>query len=804
TRNWRSDPALLRALNTVFGGTALGDPRITVHPIDAAHRGRRLRGGPAEAPVRLRVVGRGALPRSARDTTVVGPTRELVAQDLAADVATMLAGPATFRDRSVRPGDIAVLVRTNDQGTLIRDALDAAAVPAVLSGTVSVFTTPVAAEWLTLLEACAQPRLARLRAAALTCFVGHSVAQLCGPRGTELLDELGGTVREWASTLAERGVAALLEAITTGTALPRRLLARTDGERTLTDLRHVAQALHAAATTGHLGPTALTDWLRHRIDEAALDVGLERSRRLESDAAVQIITIHRSKGLEFPIIYLPFGWDRNVRDPDVPLLHDEFGRRVLDVGGETGEGWKERCARHRAEEAGEDLRLLYVALTRAQCQVVAWWAPATTAATSPVHRLLLGRAPGTSRAAFEPAERYRVPADTAALSALRAWAGPEIAIEPVGPPDTATTTVTSGHGAVGPLRAAAFTRGLDLGWRRTSYSALTAGAGHHGRGVSSEPENPGTDDETEVAVSAEPAEGPPGPGPAATGAWPPSPLAGFPLGAGFGTLVHAVFEVADLTAADLPAELSVHCTEQLGRGPVPGVDPDELAAALLPVAHTALGPLAGGRRLADVAPTDRLAELEFELPLAGGDRVDADGAGRITADATIGDLVPLLRRHLPADDPLRDYPPALAEPGLGGQPLRGYLTGSIDAVLRLPGPRFVIVDYKTNWLGPIGPAGIEPLTAAHYAPQRLARAMIEANYPLQALLYGVALHRYLRWRLPGYDPAEHLGGVLYLFVRGMCGPTTPVVGGVPCGVFSWAPPPALTVELSQLLDRGAT
>ena len=125
-------------------------------------------------------------------------------------------------------------------------------------------------------------------------------------------------------------------------------------------------------------------------------------------------------------------------------------------------------------------------------------------------------------------------------------------------------------------------------------------------------------------------------------------------------------------------------------------------------------------------------------------------------------------------------------------------------MLRLPGQRFTIVDYKTNWLGPIGPAGVEPLTAAHYAPPRLATAMIEANYPLQALLYGVALHRYLRWRLPGYDPAEHLGGVLYLFVRGMCGPDTPVVGGVPCGVFGWAPPPALTVDLSQLLDRGAT
>ena len=109
-------------------------------------------------------------------------------------------------------------------------------------------------------------------------------------------------------------------------------------------------------------------------------------------------------------------------------------------------------------------------------------------------------------------------------------------------------------------------------------------------------------------------------------------------------------------------------------------------------------------------------------------------------------------------------------------------------MLRLPGPRFAVVDYKTNWLGPIGPDGPEPLTAAHYTPERLAAAMIDAHYPLQALLYSAALHRFLRWRLPGYDPQRHLGGVLYLFLRGMCGPDGPVVDGVPCGVFSWQPP----------------
>jgi exodeoxyribonuclease V beta subunit len=95
------------------------------------------------------------------------------------------------------------------------------------------------------------------------------------------------------------------------------------------------------------------------------------------------------------------------------------------------------------------------------------------------------------------------------------------------------------------------------------------------------------------------------------------------------------------------------------------------------------------------------------------------------------------------------------------------------------------------------------VTTADYTPEAMAAAMRQAHYPLQALLYSVALHRFLRWRQPGYDPAQHLGGVLYLFLRGMAGPATPAVDGVPCGVFSWSPPAALVTDLSDLLDRGS-
>jgi exodeoxyribonuclease V beta subunit len=145
----------------------------------------------------------------------------------------------------------------------------------------------------------------------------------------------------------------------------------------------------------------------------------------------------------------------------------------------------------------------------------------------------------------------------------------------------------------------------------------------------------------------------------------------------------------------------------------------------------------------------------------------------------------LLRQH--DLGPLAGYPDLLAQ--LTPAALKGFLTGSIDAVLRLPGPRYSVVDYKTNRLG------TDELTAWHYRPEAMTAEMLRTHYVLQALLYSVALHRYLRWRQPGYDPNQHLGPVLYLFVRGMCGPHSPAGAGV----FEWQPPAALIVALSDLL-----
>ena len=200
-----------------------------------------------------------------------------------------------------------------------QDALAAVGVPAVLNAGGSVFKTAAATQWLTLLEALEQPHRAdRVRAAALTDFFGRTAEDLqAEPDPT---DELSEHVRRLADVFAARGVAAVLEsAVLDG--LIARVLGRVGGERTLTDLRHVGEALHKVAVSERFGVVGLLGWLRTQVADDKIEVASERTRRLDSDAAaVQLVTIHGSKGLEYPVVYLPTLWDRWVRDDGRPPL----------------------------------------------------------------------------------------------------------------------------------------------------------------------------------------------------------------------------------------------------------------------------------------------------------------------------------------------------------------------------------------------------------------------------------------------------------------------------------------------------
>ena len=810
TTNWRSDQPLLDALDALFDGATLGDPAIRYRGVRAApgHDAGALAGATCLAPLRLRLLHRsdGLVELTMAGLAQVGSARAAVAADLADDIVALLSAGATLaraphEPAPVVPGDLAVLVRANNETTIVHDALDAVGVPSVISGGGSVFATVSASHWLTFLEALAQPAAtSRARAAALTPFVGWDATHLAAAGDTEVGD-LHADLHRWAGVLAASGVASLTETISAEVGLAARELARTGGERRLTDLRHVSELLHAEALAAGTGARALAAWLSDRISLAGTDPALdERSRRLDSDAAaVQIQTVHRSKGLEFPIVYLPYLWSAFPDKDELPLYHDpdQGDQRTIDVGGDRPDGYQAHRRRASEERRGEDLRQAYVAFTRARHQVVVWWASGQETKSSSLARFLLGRGGDGSvlpRPALVPADDSEV---EARMHDLAVRAAGRISVERVGRP--------RGKRWQRPLRpegtleVGTFDRSLDAAWRRLSYTSLTAAS--HSRGldppVATEAEDPGVTDEASgtlvVAVGeaagfsfGEPA------GVTSEGGAVASPMASLPAGPEFGVAFHAVLAGLDFSAGDLDSAVASRVAEVIGRraGHSGAPDPVVLAAALRLVLDTSLGPLAGGLRLRDVRRGDRLDELGFELPLAGGDAP--------LGDVAVADVAGCLRRWLPTDDPLVAYPDRLDAPELA-HTLRGFLTGSIDLVLRSAsgeGNRYLVADYKTNWLASPG----EILTTSHYRPDRLVAAMAAQHYPLQAVLYSVALHRYLRWRLPAYDPERHLGGVLYLFVRGMAGPPTPVVDGTPCGVFAWDPPAGMTVELSDILD----
>ncbi len=632
TTNWRSDAGLLRGLDAVFGSATLGHADIAYRVMAAAdhHREPRLRGGRRTAPVRLRHVRRDVADAVLTPTTgdlQVDWARAFVARDLAADVVFQLdaASRATIverdadgteQERPVQPGDIAVLVQRHKDADLVRDALARVGVPTVVNGTGSVFDTAAAQDWLALLEAIESPAATtRVRSAAMSSFFGWR-AEDVAVRDDEAWDAVHADLHEWRRVLVDHGVAALFDRVQAGRALPARLLGVLGGERTLTDLRHLTELLHEQGAASDSSPATLLTWLRERIRRAEREADAEnRSRRLETDArAVQVWTVHRSKGLEFPIVYAPFLWRAGWIPPDAPpLFHDDDGERCIDVGGPRPDA-ADHVARHVAEQRGEELRLAYVALTRARHQVVLWWASTHGAHESPLGTLLFApHAAGGELANTPDDDRARTVLDVVALEAPG-----ELVIERAHGATDARWHPGSSTGTQLDVRR--FGRSIDRSWRRTSYSAMTAAAyeehaATHVPGAAPEHDDRGAEDERlpveavvfgdamaadEERLRAE-----------------PSRFGDTGGGARFGTLVHAVLEDVDFAAPDLPGALR-SSLEQRRRGH-DDLDADRLVDGLAGAIETPLGPLVRDLRLRDVPTTDRLDELHFELPLAGGD-----------------------------------------------------------------------------------------------------------------------------------------------------------------------------------------
>ncbi len=784
TKNFRSDHRILKGIEVLFEGTNFGDDSIRFHPVEC--------GKPDLGP--LQVNGGDESGVEVRFCPNLSATADVGKAQIVSDVTTTvieLLNSGTIPDefdpdrrRPVRPADIAILIKAHAVAPSVQRSLRTAGVPAVVGKVGSVFHTEAALQLLTLLRAVAFPASERrVRAAALSWFVEARWNQLEGD--STIVSDMQAQMAEWAELLQTQGLNAFFDRAWQSRNLAERLVRGGDGLRNLTDLNHIRELLEADLSANHIHRLVerLETLMSRQEDEEGESDAFAR-RTDSDDDAVQIMTIHVSKGLEFPIV-VSLGLEGSARATAPVSVEDPTrGRRIL-LPPKTN--WPDASGvldRAKAELDGEFRRLIYVATTRARHLSIIHFGSAGGSAKrnkGELAQILFGGPASESGTTAAQALSLK--------SALSDGAFRATTIDPDLQPDR---WHRPSPGSDPDLSVARLERPFDRARQRWSFTRISGervAAGEYreegATGLLTEdaPEQGVADEATPDGLTVDDSSAP--------GSL--LPLGSITGGAAFGTLVHQVLEDINFAAPDLRSEVA----DRVGHA-VEWSDWDsdsaELTDGLIAAIQTPLGPLFDDRRLRDFQPQDVLDEMNFELPLA-----PTISDARRPTGVQIGQAI---QAHLSLDHMLREWADELAGGALAVE-LAGHLTGAIDGIFRVRADgrpdRYVVVDYKTNRLGTYG----EPLEIDDYTQNRMATAMAHHDYALQALLYAVALHRYLRWRLgASYDPRQNLGGAAYLFVRGMIGENTPVSGNAPHGVFSWAIPPGLVVALSDLLHFG--
>jgi len=730
--NHRSTEALVRSVNRWFSraeegwaeGAFLfrdgGDHPLPFEAVQARGRGERLR--TAAGPLPALAIQHDLQLRNGDES------RRLFAGRCAEQIVQWLNDPeAGFEEegqpfKRLRPADIAVLVRTGKEAAAVRRELRRRGVASVyLSDRDSVFASDEARDLLHWLRAVASPLDVRLaRAGLATRTLGLSVDELAWlATSDEAFDVRAEQLRRLHAVWQGQGVLTMLRQTLHQLDLPARWLAEPDGERRLTNFLHLAELLQGASAQLD-GEQALIRWLATEVQEPGAG-GDEQIVRLESDAdLVKVVTVHKSKGLEYAVVCMPFACSfRQVDRRFTRYVHlaDATGQRELrlDVD-DAALAWADR------ERLREELRLFYVALTRARHALWLGFAAlkvgnAKTCQTwhSAAGYLLGGPEPVADGAAYGPL--------------LQDLAGGEGQIQLQAAVEAPTRTPLAARETPPALaERPAYTAQFDRRWTVGSFSNLVRDLATTSHTLLPTQLLRPADDELPLSIE------PPAAAPAAAAPEQAPPWHRFLRGAVTGNFLHDQLEwlAGEGFALDgnepLQERLRRRC-ERAGRG-------EEAPDVLQWLGEVVRTPLAGtGACLRDLERP--LPEMEFWLP-----------AGRLPARQVDA----LCRQHLLS---------GLDRPALPERELHGMLMGFADLVFEHEG-RYWVLDYKSNSLGADGAA---------YHRDALADAMAAHRYDIQAALYLLALHRLLRARLgEAYQPEEHLGGAVYLFLRGIDGP----------------------------------
>jgi len=752
--NWRSSADMVQAVNQVFAlpdSPFIYDSDIPFLPVKYSPNAEKriwTMGGQKQPALTywLQEADDKPLPK--------GEYLTRMAEATASQIQTILTqaqqGKACLvngeKQKAVQAGDIAVLVRTGSEGRMIKQALADQGIASVyLSNRDSVFTSSVAQDLQRLLQAVLTPENDRaLRASLASELFALDAASLDALNNDEIVWENAvNEFKEYRKLWVQRGVLPMLRAVISKRHIAERLLEEgassqgENGERVLTDLMHIGELLQQASNeldSDH----GLLRWLAQSISDAENGLGGsdDQIQRLESERnLVQIVTIHKSKGLEYDLVFLPFVF--SYREASEAKYYDAANdRTVLDITGNDAsmkQADKERLA--------EDLRLIYVALTRAVYACFIGASPLrngrSTKEPTGVHRSAIGYLiqngqEGGINDLHQGLTKQQDELDCVVVA---------------DPPQQLEEKYVAPQEEIHDLSANELQNPIDRNWRITSYSSLVKQGSHHAEHDATI-EVTGFDiDSSEEQDEADLVE-------------PERSIFTFPRGARPGTFLHSLFEEIEFTQLATTEEntqiiLGLMESEQLD---------EEWLPILQQLIDTVLATPLDGKSLLlnQKAPSQRLVEMEFLLPI---EVLSAPALNRV------------IQRHDPLSAKAGD---------LGFQTVQGMLKGFIDLVFEHQG-KYYVLDWKSNHLGD---------DVTHYHGEALKSAMADHRYDLQYQIYALALHRFLRSRLANYDYEQHFGGVYYLFLRGMDGQSDH-------GIFAAKPTLDFLQEMDRLIDGQA-
>lgn len=834
--NWRSGPGLIKAINTLFSlrENPFVFEQIPFHPVQAASannlKAMTFDGCLDQAPLQLWFLSApssdGATNQA--ETEKKAEIEKRITKAVSSEIGRLIeagrAGQALLEGHPIEAGDLAVLVRTNRQARLVHEALKALGLPSVLYSSESLFASKEAKETIMVLAAIAQPTNERRLKAAMT-------TEMLGVSG----DELAGLIEDsrdfglWIDKFSDyhtlwlrQGFMIMAQSLLAKEKIRGRLLAYSDGERRLTNLLHCFELLHQAGLKQKLGAEAILKWLARQIEECPDQE--EYQIRLETDEkAIKIVTIHKSKGLEYPIVFCPFCWGGSkIKDQEMVSFHDQGpGRQVtLDLGSED---FSFHQSLAEQEILAENLRLLYVALTRAKGRCYLVWGQIKGGETSAPAYLLHPFEPEPKETGQDPlplidslAERISGLNQAQMLAELENLAHQAEGNIQIGPlPEAHAKVKTEEPLQESSLTCKSFSGVISSGWRITSFSSLTA---HQGRQQQQQLDWPGFDETDGLGVPlarqalqigeyyghdeheeygehSEPSEtgehsehGMPS-APSEHG-MPSAPsehgepsehsehsepaehaehrsgeltIADFPRGTTAGLCLHSLLEHFDFGQTD-QGIIQNQVKEGLLAYGFEEIWLEPVCSMIKRLLSVPLKNAHGHFTLSSIPLSHRRDEMEFHFPLHS---LYAQEMGEILSAYGGPDLA-------------EPFPNMVKR--LNFTQVKGFLKGFIDLVIHYQGCYFLI-DWKSNFLG---------LSSQDYQEEALAKVMAKEYYLLQAHLYAVALHRHLGQRLAGYQYHQHFGGIYYLFLRGV-----EAKDGSTFGVYHTLPPFTLIEALSN-------